>query len=161
MRGSGVILPINQHLHFLKENFVLFVSAAPLHLVIQLGDDLVLELQLDRAGVNNQCSKFFNSLTPSPRRSPPPLSIKAWLWEFLLLLKLSLFFLFFFCCNGSAIFCSLFKVSFIYLNFIRTQKKAAPWDTFPALFFLSVVAVSAVIHGSIFPIYVRSSCIKK
>lgn len=54
--GSGVILPINQHLHFLKENFVLLVSAAPLHLMIQLGDDLVLKLQLDGAGVNNQCS---------------------------------------------------------------------------------------------------------
>lgn len=54
VRGSGVIPPTNQHLHFLKENFVLLVSAAPLHLVIQLGDDLILELQLDRAGVNNQ-----------------------------------------------------------------------------------------------------------
>lgn len=54
--ARAVILPINQHLHFLKENFVLLVSAPPLHLVIQLGDDLVLKLQLDRAGVNNQCS---------------------------------------------------------------------------------------------------------
>lgn len=45
---------INRHLHFLEEDFVLLVSTAPLHLVIQLGDDLVLKLQLDRASVNNR-----------------------------------------------------------------------------------------------------------
>lgn len=54
--SSGVIPSINQHLHFLKENLVLLVTAAPLHLMIQLSDDLVLKLQLDRAGTNNQCS---------------------------------------------------------------------------------------------------------
>lgn len=46
----------NQRLHFLEEEFVLFVSVASFHLVIEFGDDLVLKLQLDRAGVNNQRS---------------------------------------------------------------------------------------------------------
>lgn len=55
VRGSAIILPNNQHLHFLKENFVLLVSSPSFHLVIQLGDDLVLKLQLDIADTNNHC----------------------------------------------------------------------------------------------------------
>lgn len=42
----------NKHSHLLKEDLVLLVSSAAFHLVIQLGDDLVLELQSGTTGVN-------------------------------------------------------------------------------------------------------------
>lgn len=65
----------NQLSHFLKEDFVLLVSAAALHLVVQLGDDLVLKLELDRAGRNNQYGLIFHFISGCSLSSSLTLSL--------------------------------------------------------------------------------------
>lgn len=45
---------IKRHSHLLEEDLVMLVAAAALHLVIQLRDDLVLELQSGGASANDQ-----------------------------------------------------------------------------------------------------------
>lgn len=54
-RACACVCVFEERSHLLEQDFVLLVSSSSFHLMIQFGDDLILELQLNTAAVNNQC----------------------------------------------------------------------------------------------------------
>lgn len=54
-RARVCVCVFEERSHLLEQDFVLLVSSSSFHLMIQFGDDLILELQLNTAAVNNQC----------------------------------------------------------------------------------------------------------